>query len=222
VNGDKQRQKLLLVILGVLLLAVLWLYWPDSGDDTAPAGLESSASLDPESAEDAGTVLPGGNRPAPSNSPRQIPTDRVLPLRLADLNRVASTYEPGRDPWRFVDPPPPPPPPPPAGPSPEELARIRAEQERLARLQAEEQARQRAEALIPKPPPFTLKYMGNFGPERLKIAVFTDGTTTTRVREGEVFAGEFILAKIGYESVDIKYVNFPDQPPLRVAVAAGR
>jgi hypothetical protein len=38
------------------------------------------------------------------------------------------------------------------------------------------------------------------------------------VREGGEFQGKFKLVKIGYESVDIKFLGFPDTPAFRKAV----
>lgn len=78
-----------------------------------------------------------------------------------------------------------------------------------------------AEAAKPKPPPFTLSYLGNFGPESRRIAVFSDGKTIYNALEGETIAGKFIVADIGYESVDIRFVGFPDWPPQRLAVGPG-
>ncbi|HEX2224660.1 MAG TPA: hypothetical protein VHN15_10680, partial [Thermoanaerobaculia bacterium] len=86
---------------------------------------------------------------------------------------------------------------------------------------AEEMARAQAEAARPKPPPFTLKYLGNFGSASRRIAVFTDDKGNTyNVLEGEQFGpgSQFVLASIGYESAEIKFVNFPDWPAQRVAV----
>ena len=31
-------------------------------------------------------------------------------------------------------------------------------------------------------------------------------------REGDVLEGKFVVAQIGYESVDIRFVGFPDWP----------
>ena len=123
----------------------------------------------------------------------------------------------GRDPWRFVDPPPPPPPkplPPPPPPSAEELAR--RERERLAAL---ERARLAAiEAAKPKPPEFTMEYLGYFGPADRKIAVFTNGKNQINVLEGDKIQNQFIVERIGYESVDIRFVGFPNEPAKRVGV----
>lgn len=222
-NEQKQRQKMLLGILGVAVLLAVWMNWPSGGDEGPPAGTNApSGGVASTPYTDGPARLPGARRP-PRSRASTVPTDRVLPLQMAALQRAPRDYKAGRDPWRFVEPPPPPPPPPPPaprGPSPEELARIREEQERLARLRAEEIARAQAEAARPKPPPFTLKYLGNMGHPTLRIAVFADDKGNIyNVLEGqEIIPGQFILASIGYESAEIKFVNFPDWPAQRVAV----
>jgi hypothetical protein len=50
--------------------------------------------------------------------------------------------------------------------------------------------------------------------------VFSDGETIINALQGDVLDGKFIIASIGYESVDVKFVGFPDEPARRLA--AGR
>ena len=71
--------------------------------------------------------------------------------------------------------------------------------------------------LPPQPPQFTLKFLGSFGPPQARLAVFSDGKTIYNVREGGVLQGKFVVARIGVESADIKFVGFPDYPPQRLA-----
>ncbi len=121
-------------------------------------------------------------------------------LRLADLDRRTRKLVLGRDPFRFRPRRRPPPPPrsrpaPPPPPSP-----------RLA------------EPSGSTPPRFRLDYVGSFGPPDRKIAVFSDGKVIHNAMAGEVLDGEFIVDRIGFESVDIKYVDFPEVPALRKGV----
>src|SRR5687768_16371654 len=104
--------------------------------------------------------------------------EEVVDLRIAELGGTARDYKPGRDPWRFVVPPPPPTPPPPPPPKPPTAAELQAQREAEERLRKQREAQlaaAAAEAAKPKPPPFTLQYLGKFGPEERPIAVFTDG-----------------------------------------------
>ncbi len=140
----------------------------------------------------------------------------VIGLRLEDLDGKPGTYRPGRNPFRFGEPPAPPPPPPPTAAELEAAAR-RAAEEALLRQRLE--AERAAQAAIPRPPEFTLRYLGNFGPGGRRIAVFSDGGTIYNAFEGDVLEGRFEVARIGYESVEIRYVGFPDVPALRVGIS---
>jgi len=201
------RIKILLGVLGVLLLLTLWHYLGPDDSPEVTAGAEGG----PPSVG----VLPGGRRATDGKKPVEF----VEELRVADLNGTPRNYTPGRNPWRFVEPPPPPPVKPPQ-PSKADLERMRQEQERLARERAALLAQRQAEAAIPKPPPFTMSYLGSFGPPERRIAVFSDGKTIYNAQEGEVLGGQFIVAHIGFESVDIQFVNFPGVPAQRLAVGA--
>ena len=207
------RTKFLLGVLAFLGLFAVWTWFgPGSGGAAAPA--RNAGPMD----EDGGAVraLPGARR-----APAAKPPEQVEELRVAALAGRPREYTPGRDPWRFVDPPPTPPPPPPPGPSAAELEARRRAEEEAARLRAQMLQQQQAEAAKPKPPQFTMSYLGNFGPPSRRLAVFSDGKTIYNAQKGEVLAGKFIVAEIGYESVDIRFVGFPDWPPQRLAVGPG-
>lgn len=208
------RQRVLLIVLGALALIALWRYF-GPGDDEAPAppaaAPAAARAADPED---------GGTRGAPAPAPgsrrgsRDAPVREVLDLHLAALQHDPESYTPGRDPWRFFEPPPVPPPV--HRPTAAEIARDRAAAELAARLRAEAEERARLDALVPKPPPFTLKYLGNFGPAERRLAVFTDGKTIYNVKEGGTIDGKFTVNHIGFESVDIGFVGFADTPPQRL------
>ncbi len=209
------RQKNLLIVMGILLVIVGWRYLrPMLGFGVDDSGGGTPARTSRPLGE------PGDEPAVPSRPIREShtahPGDRVAVLRVPDLDRVPPESKVGRDPWRFVDPPPPPPPPPPPVHVP-----TAAELEAMRRAQAEaaERARLAAiEAAKPKPPEFAMDYLGNFGPPEKKIAVFTNGKRVVNALEGQVIDNKFIVARIGYESVDIKFVNFPDTPAKRLGV----
>lgn len=148
----------------------------------------------------------------------------VVTLDLDALNAVPRDYSPGRNPFDFGQPPPPP------GPTPEELAR-RAEREAQRRRAAEEARRSAADEARelaenpppppkPQPPAFRLTYLGSFGPADRRIAVFTDGEEILNALVGDVLVDQFVVADIGYESVAIAFVDFPDEPPQRFAIGS--
>jgi hypothetical protein len=148
----------------------------------------------------------------------------VVSLDLDALAATPRNYSPGRNPFDYGEPPPPP------GPTPEELAR-RAELEAERRRAAEEARRAAEERALelaenpppppkPQPPDFGLRYLGSFGPESRRIAVFTDGEEIYNALVGDVIAGQFVVHDIGYESVAIAFVDFPDEPPRRFAIGS--
>ncbi|HYL04445.1 MAG TPA: hypothetical protein VE075_00290 [Thermoanaerobaculia bacterium] len=220
------RQKVLMGILGGLLAIVAWVYLVP-GDDSVPSRSprRAAGAVDADSgvavvplrpAPDAFGVASASDA-APGTATAQT-AQLVETLHLDALGRTPPGFTTGRNPWRFVEPPPPPPPPPPKPPSAAEL-RARQEAEEAARRLAEEQARLAAiEAAKPKPPPFTWSYLGNFGPPNQRIAVFTDGQRVWNARQGETLEKKFIVTQIGYESVDIGFVGFPEVPATRLAV----
>jgi hypothetical protein len=212
------RQKLLLGVLGVLLLAVVWRLV--GGGDDAPTGPPTGGLAARSHAADEEGAPVAAPVPASRGREKAPPTKDVHDLRLARLEDPPHSFSPGRDPWHFYEPPPPPPIKP-KPPSQEELERMRLLAEERARQQreAEEKARYIREHT---PPPFTMSFLGTFGPPNRRYAVFNDGKTIYNVREGERIAGNFVLAHLGYESVDVSYTLLPEAPPQRVAVGAGK
>ena len=131
----------------------------------------------------------------------------VEELQLAALEAETSEFHPGRDPWRFgrqevpvrsdprpVTPPPPAPPPPPV------------------------QETAPSEPAKPVPPEIDVVYLGSFGPSRRRIAVFTDDEAIYNAASGDTLKGKFRVDTIGFESVDLTFVGFPDVPPKRLPV----
>jgi hypothetical protein len=215
------RQKVLLGVLAALLLIVAWIYLVPSGETAAPPAAMNRAggAADGEVGLGAGgpRSLPGAGAANAGAAGGKDSSQTVLPLRLAALDAMPRSFTAGRDPWRFVEPPPPPPPVP-KQPSAAELRALQEAEAARQRLLAQQQAAAAAEAAKPKPAPFTWTYLGSFGPVRQRIAVFSDGQKVWNAREGDVLEGKFVVAQIGYESVDIRFVGFPDWPAERLAV----
>ena len=202
-----RERKLLLLLGGLGALAGLRLLWALLAPPALPT-LKPAPSAAARSAGATSGKFGRGTRKSAAELPREI-----VELQLADLATQPHALSVGRDPFRFGPLPPPPPPPPPTRAALEEMRR----QEEARRLAAENAAR---EAMIPKPPPVTVVYLGSFGPEKLRIAVFADdkGENLYNVRVGEIVEGKFIVDRIGYESVDIKFVGFPDEPAKRLPI----
>lgn len=132
----------------------------------------------------------------------------IAELQVEALEHQPATYTPGRDPFRFGPPPQaaaPPPPPPPVQPPPRQQTPPPAAQPPPAPPR-------------PQPPPVTLVYLGSFGLPQRSIAVFSDGKEILNAFEGDVLQQQFVVRRIGYESADIGFVDFPEAPAKRLAV----
>lgn len=130
----------------------------------------------------------------------------VVALHSGPLDDVPSEYEPGRNPFRFYQAPKPPPEP---APEPEP----RPAPEPVEQAPAPDPVPQG-----PQPPPIELDFLGSFGPEERPIAVFTDGEQIHNVRLGDVIDGKFRVIRVGYESVDLAFVDFPEVPAERLPI----
>lgn len=126
-------------------------------------------------------------------------------LRLASLDVEGGEYEPERNIFIFGQEKKPPPPPPVARPA--------------AVARAPRPAPAPRGPVKPQPPPVDVKLLGIFGPERQRIAVLTDSEgMIIDALEQDVVREKFIVHRIGYESIDLKFVGFPDVEPKRIEI----
>ena len=196
----RHRQLALLAVLGALLLLLVLRAKP-AGEP--PATIATAAS---------------GNETAPGPRPDfgRRPEVRVTPEQLPDIDASAlsrapeGANEPKRDIFKFREPPPPPPKPKPPAYTPPGSPRFIG-------------------PLPPPPPPppptppaIPFQFTGTLGPAREPIAVLVEGNRLFLARQGETVEGKFIIRKIGYESVDVGFVGFPEQNRQRIAVTAGK
>ncbi len=70
------------------------------------------------------------------------------------------------------------------------------------------------------PPRFTAQYIGYFGPSNLPIAVFKEKNQIEIAPQGGVLNDVFLIRKVGYDSVEIGYVGYPEEVTKRVPLAA--
>ena len=203
------RERKLLLGLAVLGgLAVLRALWSLLAPTPLPPLRAAPAARGASAPGATSSSFGKGTRKAAAELPQEIVT-----LRSAEPEGQPRALAVGRDPFRFGPVPPPPPPPP---PTKAELAEMRRQEE----LRREAQERAAREAMIPRPPPVSVVYLGSFGTDKARIAVFADdkGENLYNVRVGEIVEGKFIVDRIGYESVDIKFVGFPDEPAKRLPI----
>jgi hypothetical protein len=194
----RQRQLGLLGLLGALLLLLVLRAKPAGGP---PPDIVVAQQSEPERA---------------GRSFGRVPDTRVTPEQLPDIDTEALHRTPSgaadakRDLFKFREPPPPPPKPrPPAYTPPGSSAFIGP--------------------LPPPPPPppptppaIPFQFTGTLGPAREPIAVLVQGDRLILARRGEIVGGRFVIRNIGYESVDVGFVGFPEQNVQRIPVTAGK
>ena len=141
----------------------------------------------------------GGRAKAAADKP--LITD-VEALQVDRLDPRSGAFEVGRNPFSYASVAPPPPPPPvrppvvaaPPPPPPVDTG-----------------------PPVPTPPsPDYLKVLGTFGTRDSPIAAILSGEDILNVRKGDVIDGKFIVQDIGYESVTLGFVGFPQAAPTRV------
>jgi hypothetical protein len=210
-SGGTKRQAMLFGALGVVLLLAL-VRWRPGKDAPAPdartaaggpaAGRPSTADVD-AGGDARGSFVRG----APRRSQKEVSPDEVPPLSVKDLGPARGSgsdtgrdlfelREPTRTPLPTATPRPPIPgdpnyvgPLPPPPPTP-----------------------------TPHPPEVTFKFIGSFGPKDAPIAVIQQGDQTFNARAGDTLFGKYVLRKVGYESIDIGFVGFPETETKRLGI----
>jgi hypothetical protein len=71
----------------------------------------------------------------------------------------------------------------------------------------------------PLPPAITFKFIGTFGPKDHPIAVLLLGDQIVNARVGDVVFDQFIVRRIGYESLDVGFVGRDPADTRRLAIA---
>ncbi len=69
---------------------------------------------------------------------------------------------------------------------------------------------------LPPPPRFPDTYIGFFGPAEKLVAVFRRGKDVEVAPIGGTIGEKFIVRKIGFDSVTIGYVGYPEEVTTRV------
>jgi len=208
--GGTKRQALLFGALGVVLLLALVRWRPGGAAPPAAlpsgspaAGRPSVAAADADGAGDSKTFA-RGNRP---QTTKEVSPDEVPELSVKDLGPVRGTgAETDRDLFMLREPTRvPPPTPTPRPPAPGEGAFIGP-------------LPPPPPTPTPRPPEVTFKFVGSFGPKESPIAVIQQGDQIFNARAGDTLFGKFVLRKVGYESIDIGFVGFPNAETKRLGI----
>ncbi len=137
----------------------------------------------------------------------------VVELAAYTLDQPPPASSPTRDPWSFGSRPVPTATAPvPETPPPSEPVRSPIPETPAPKLPE-------PEALGPERPPVDIFYIGSFGRSDNPIAVFIDADKSVyNALEGDLVKDKFEVQNIGYESVDLLFVGFPDEQPVRLAI----
>lgn len=170
------------VALGLFVVIMAYLFWPDAPTTRSTVADTSAGSLDS----------------------RQLQGLRRLP-DLAKLDRAGELPKDAkvlRDPFLFEAPPPPPPPanvkapPPPPPPTPAELAAQKLAQEKAAEYATR---------------PSELKYLGYFkGSPAGTVGAFMKGEEPVTLVQGTVFAGRWKLVGVLDTRAEFQNTRYPD------------
>ncbi|HEY1249694.1 MAG TPA: hypothetical protein VGH97_00805 [Thermoanaerobaculia bacterium] len=206
--GSKKQAILLAVLAVVLVLAVV--RWRPGGRPAPPAPSTTVAARSAgQSASAADENAPAPSRAARGSRAKEVQADDVPMIDPNDFKVPAPRegIEVGRDlfgvPMEPTKPPPPtpyPPPPPPGdtrfiGPLPPPPP-----------------------TPTPRPPEITFKFVGTFGPKGHPIAVIQEGDKVYNVRAGDVLFDKFVLKNVGYESIDVGFVGYPQSESRRIGI----
>lgn len=191
---ETSRKKLLLGMLGVLVLVFGWQQLPDVGSSRGSAQVDSESTNTPRRSRNA-------RRGRQAAQPKE-----VKELLVDALNPQPQQFKIGRNLWAFYTPPAPPPPPPVVVAKPPVIERpvIKEDPPKVDPG--------------PRLPTIRFTYLGSFGPKDRKIAVLAEDDELLNALEGEVIKKNFRVAKIGFESVYIEYVDFPDAEAAQLKV----
>lgn len=189
------------VLLALLLLVMAVVVWRRIGPQ-----LTGDRARDGRPAATGSTSRPGGTG--------TVELPEVVDLRLDDLQAVSGDLEQGRDPFNESRPEP--------APSPPEASRASqtALREALERARQEQESEMTASdaRFVPNPPSVDVVFLGSFGSDSYRWAVFTDGSEIFNVGEGDVLNNKFVVVRIGFESADLGFVGFPEAPAQRLEI----
>jgi hypothetical protein len=204
-----RRQAILLAVLAVVLVLAVVRWGPGGGPPAPPI---STAAARPKPAGDAtADETPGfasrGRRPA---AVKEVNPDDVPALDPKDFEtgkpRSGAATESSRDLFGLADPTKRPvPTPTPAPPAPGDVRFVGP-------------LPPPPPTPTPRPPDIAFKFLGTFGPKEHPIAVVQQGDQVMNVRAGDTLFGKFILKKVGYESIDVGFVGFPETETRRLGI----
>jgi hypothetical protein len=203
-----RRQAILLGSLGVVLLLAL-VRWRPGADapapkpGVAPGGTAAARPPSDAAADESGAPARGRRAAVKELNPDDVP---LIQKNDFDPPSTKPGSDPGRDLFDLREPTRPPPPT--ATPAPPAPGDVRF----VGPLPPP------PPTPTPRPPEIGFKFIGTFGPKEHPIAVVQQGDQVLNVRTGDTLFGKFILKKVGYESIDVGFVGFPEAETRRLGI----
>jgi hypothetical protein len=192
----RQAITLGIVLLGLGLIAARF---ATGGGSAGPAATSASrvTDFDPESS--GGAPARGGKRAAK----KEVSANEVPPITKEDLepHKPAASALAGRDLFDFRPPTPVPPPLPPPTPTPQPVCGD------PRYVGACPPTPPPPPTPTPAPPEIGFRCIGTFGPRDNPIAVLIQGDQIVNARAGDVVFDRFKVVRVGFESVEIGFVD---------------
>jgi hypothetical protein len=193
----RAKQAGLLGILAILFLLLVLRAKPAGPPAEAPPAPRTQASNEVE----------GGRSFGRGPQPKAVSPDAVPDIDVSAFSRQPEgSADVTRDLFKFKEPPPPKPkplPPPYIGPGDPRFVG----------------------PLPPPPPPpppqppaIAFQFTGTFGNPKQPVAAIVAGDRLLLVRQGDVVDGKFIIRRVGYESLDVGFVGFPEKEVRRIPI----
>lgn len=147
-----------------------------------------------------GGGIPGVSTSSVARGGRVSGPERVAELKLQRLSPASGVFTPGRDVFRYEQ-----------QPAPEvTVPTVGAQTSEVNSPESAVASETTTGPEEPRPPQVDLAYLGSFGPDDAPIVVFADQKSIITARRGDVVDGKFVVRNIGYESVDLGFVGFPE------------
>ncbi|MGK2859233.1 MAG: thrombospondin type 3 repeat-containing protein [Thermoanaerobaculia bacterium] len=204
---------------------------------TLPGGAQSTDAIEGDAPPVVETTRSARQRAAAAK--KQPSLRGISPIETELLTREGATFKSTRNIFAFVEPPPPPPPPPPLPPPDKDKDGVPDFRDNCPTVFNPDQSDIDQDGIgtacetelpeiapppppppKPRPPAFNYSVLGTFGRPDHLLAVFSKDGEIVNVAVGDSFGPrkEFILRRIGIESVEIGFANFPPGEFTRVRV----
>ena len=196
----RQAITLGVVLLGLALIAARFATGGSSVAASTAASPQARGGQGQADPEAAGATARGTGK---KSARKEVTADDVPPLKSQDLDppRPAASAQAGRDLFDFRPPTPVPPPTPAPPPTPLPVC---GDGRYIGPCQPPPPP---PPTPTPAPPEIAFRCIGTFGSKENPIAVLVQGDQVVNARTGDVVFGRFKVVRVGFESVEIGFVD---------------